>query len=120
MEHKLVNQIFPRLYEIYTLSDQQNPENCLCEFSVLTSDSDGNSLYEYYEKLFQRIDRDNWEVFKKKISEKVIGIHTMSKISITGKKNKERYLYMENFKDLIILMGCMVIFTSKRRSVAKK
>ena len=55
MENKLVNQIFPRLYEIYYLSYQQNEDNCLYGFSDLTPDSNGNWLYVYFEKLFQQI-----------------------------------------------------------------
>lgn len=90
MEDKLV-QKFPLLYEIYTRSDQQNPNNCLYGFSDLIPERAGNSLYEYYENLFQRIDQDNWEVFKEKLSEKVLGIHSVAKISIIGKSDKKMH-----------------------------
>ena len=91
MENKLVNQIFPRLHEIYTLSDQQNSHNCLYGFSDLSPESAGNSLYEHYENLFQRIDQDNWEVFKEKLSEKVLGIRSVARISVTDKSNKQKH-----------------------------
>ncbi len=91
MQHRLVQQIFPRLYQIYTLSDQQNQDNCLYGFSDLTTESNGNWLYEYYENLFQQIDQDNWEVFKKKLSEKMIGIHKNAYISIIGKSSKTNH-----------------------------
>ncbi len=91
MDNKLVNLIFPRLYEVYTLSDQQNPHNCLYGFSDLIPESAGNSLYEHYEKLFQQIDQDNWEVFKEKLSEKVLGTRSVAKISITGKSDKDKH-----------------------------
>ena len=91
MENKLVYQIFPRLSEMYTRSDQQNPHNCLYGFSDLIPESAGNSLYEYYENLFQRIDQDNWEVFKKKLSAKVIATRSVAKISITGKSDKDKH-----------------------------
>jgi hypothetical protein len=46
MQHRLVQQIFPRLYEIYALSDQRNQDNCLYGFSDLTPESNGNWIYE--------------------------------------------------------------------------
>ena len=91
MQHRLVQQIFPRLYEIYALSDQQNQDNCLYGFSDLTPESNGNWLYEYYENLFRQIDQDNWKVFKEKLSEKVLGIHSGAKISIIGKSHKQKH-----------------------------
>jgi len=47
MEKKFVRKIFPRLYEIYALSDQENENNCLYGLSILNSDNTGNTLYEY-------------------------------------------------------------------------
>jgi hypothetical protein len=91
MQHRLVQQIFPRLYEIYALSDQRNQDNCLYGFSDLTPESNGNWIYEYYETLFQQIDRDNWEVFKEKLSEKVLGIRKRARISIIGKSQKQKH-----------------------------
>ena len=67
MENAFAQQKFPRLYEIYALSDRQNENNCLYGFSERNPDSD-NLLYVFYENLFQRIDQDNWEVFKEKYS----------------------------------------------------
>ncbi len=91
MENEFVQQNFPRLYEIYTLSDQQNSNNCLYGFSDLRPESNDNQLYEYYENLFQQIDQDNWEVFKEKLSEKVLGTHSVAKISITGKSDPQKH-----------------------------
>ncbi|MEX0828956.1 MAG: hypothetical protein WD032_01815 [Nitrospirales bacterium] len=53
MENTLVNQLFPRLYEIYALNDQQHPHNCLYGLSDLIPESNRNWLYEYYENVFQ-------------------------------------------------------------------
>ncbi len=91
MENKLVYQIFPRLFEIYNRSDQQNPNNCLYGFSDLIPKSAGNSLYEHYENLFQRIDQDNWEEFKEKLSTKVLGIRSVAKISITDNSDPQKH-----------------------------
>lgn len=82
---------FSRLYEICTLSDQQNPDNCLYGFSELIPESNGNLIYEYYENLFKRIDQDNWELFKKNLSEKVIGTHKNARISIIDKSGKTNH-----------------------------
>jgi hypothetical protein len=91
MENKYVQQKFPLLYEIYALSDQQKLNHCLYGINELTPDRDGIWFYEYYENLLQRIDQDNWEVFKKKLSEKVIGIHKNARISIIGKSGKTNH-----------------------------
>ena len=91
MKNVFAQHKFPRLYGIYLLSDQQNPNNCLSKLSELNPDSNVNLLYEYYESLFQKIDQDNWKVFKEKLSGKVLGAHENARISSKGKKDKEEY-----------------------------
>lgn len=50
-------------------------------------------ICEYYETLFQQIDRDNWEVFKEKLSGKVLGICKRARISIIGKTQRHSPMY---------------------------
>jgi len=82
---------FPRLYQIYEKSKQSDPEKII--LSYLFGDApptDDLSFYEYWESLFQKIDKENWDFFKAKAAKILTAIQKYGRVQISGEAQKAK------------------------------